>query len=261
LQFQFSLVHPIDELNKVVQGVWSGFLPDAAQQVTKPLYSDAGSGVLFNLGSEIYIGEQCLGKGIFSLPVTQKVQTITLLQGANLAGIRFCPAAGKTILGHRFQKISAFNREEDGFSFFFDLYDQLLMGKNEHNIDLIHTCLQPFARYAQQMPEAIIEALTSLQSISNHSIEHASNVSERQLERLFKHWLNMTPKQYQRALRVKNTLMYLRNNRQVDLADVALAFGYSDQSHMTNEFRKIAAISPKQFVAKHQSKQTMFRLI
>ena len=246
------MVHPIDELDKVVQGVWSGYLPDAAQPITKPLYSDAGSGVLFNLGSEVYIGEQCVGNGIFSLPVTQKVQTITLLPGANLAGIRFCPAAGKTILGHRHQMISAFNQKEDNVSIFFELYEQLLAGKNEQNIDLIHKRLQPFASYAQEMPEAINEALTRLQSSSNHSINDASNVSERQLERLFKSWLNMTPKQYQRALRVKNTLMHLRNNQQAVLADVALKFGFSDQSHMANEFRKIAETSPKQYLKKHK---------
>ena len=54
----------------------------------------------------------------------------------------------------------------------------------------------------------------------------------------------MTPKQYQRILRVKRTINYIREHGQTNLAEVAQQFGFSDQAHMTREFRAIARLTP-----------------
>ncbi len=71
-------------------------------------------------------------------------------------------------------------------------------------------------------------------------------MSQRQIERLFKLWLGMTPKYYQRILRVKKVINFLRVHKKVNLADVSQQFGFSDQAHMTREFRAIACATPAQ---------------
>ncbi|MDO6528021.1 helix-turn-helix domain-containing protein [Motilimonas sp. 1_MG-2023] len=70
------------------------------------------------------------------------------------------------------------------------------------------------------------------------------SLSQRQIERLFKRWLEISPKQYQRILRVQKTINYLREHKAVTLVDVSQQFGFSDQAHMTREFRSIASITP-----------------
>nr|WP_001897448.1 helix-turn-helix domain-containing protein [Vibrio cholerae] len=56
--------------------------------------------------------------------------------------------------------------------------------------------------------------------------------------------MNISPKQYQRILRVQRTVNYLRQNKGVSLVEVSQQFGFSDQAHMTREFRAIACITP-----------------
>jgi AraC-like DNA-binding protein len=45
---------------------------------------------------------------------------------------------------------------------------------------------------------------------------------------------------------VKRAINYIREHGQVNLAEVAHQFGFSDQAHMTREFRTIAHITPGQ---------------
>jgi AraC-like DNA-binding protein len=51
-------------------------------------------------------------------------------------------------------------------------------------------------------------------------------------------------------LRVKSTLNFIKFNPEVGLADIALSKGFSDQAHMTREFKQIAKITPKQYSQK-----------
>jgi|TARA_A100001015_G_scaffold321474_1_gene452417 pimeloyl-ACP methyl ester carboxylesterase len=58
----------------------------------KPLYSDAGSGVIFNLSGELIIGNQVLPEGVIMLPTKKISEDIVMAPGAELAGIRFLPS-------------------------------------------------------------------------------------------------------------------------------------------------------------------------
>ncbi|NQY35884.1 MAG: AraC family transcriptional regulator [Alteromonadaceae bacterium] len=66
-------------------------------------------------------------------------------------------------------------------------------------------------------------------------------------ERQFQKWIGITPKHYQRIIRVTNTRNSLKRNPDVDLVDLALNKGFTDQAHMTREFKQIAQITPKKY--------------
>jgi transcriptional regulator GlxA family with amidase domain len=57
----------------------------------------------------------------------------------------------------------------------------------------------------------------------------------------------MTPKYYQRILRVKHAISFIKLNPQATLVDVTLENGFTDQAHMTREFTYIAKITPKKY--------------
>lgn len=60
----------------------------------------------------------------------------------------------------------------------------------------------------------------------------------------------MTPIYYKRLIRVHQSIVSLRNDVPDNLADFALIQGFSDQAHMTREFKMIANITPHQFLVK-----------
>ncbi|OJT01461.1 hypothetical protein BEE62_09030 [Marinobacter nauticus] len=100
-------------------------------------------------------------------------------------------------------------------------------------------------RLTKTLPGPLKQALDSFnETTTPGALNEQIGVSQRHVERLFKHWMEMTPKQYQRILRVKRAIDYIREHSRANLAEVAHQFGFSDQAHMTREFRAIARITP-----------------
>ena len=76
-----------------------------------------------------------------------------------------------------------------------------------------------------------------------------SYLSASQFERRFKHYTAVSPKTYARIIRfeaVRAALILAPSSR---LADLANEFGYSDQAHLTHEFKAFAASTPGDFAA------------
>lgn len=74
--------------------------------------------------------------------------------------------------------------------------------------------------------------------------------SRRQLERTFLHMVGISPKLFASIVRFQQATRRLTRSS-TSLAEVALASGYSDQSHMTNDFRRLAGSSPAKFARQH----------
>ena len=107
-----------------------------------------------------------------------------------------------------------------------------------------------------------IDALRpALEHIENHLgsslpvLELAGMVglSLSQFERKFKRFFAMTPKQYILKLRLEGVRRALGGDLK-SVADLAYAFGFHDQSHLSRQFKRQFGLSPKQY-----SKQTNLR--
>ena len=92
---------------------------------------------------------------------------------------------------------------------------------------------------------AIEEAHGNLQISSIHA---GLNVSRKHLSMLFAREMGMSPKAYARIQRFVWTLARLRESESVDWVRLANDAGYSDQSHLAREFRRIADASPTEFL-------------
>lgn len=243
--YNFQLSQPTGQLSAFVQGIWSAsvYQPDS---VVKPLYSDAGSGILFNLVGRVKIGSQVMSEGVIMLPTDKLAKNIVLTSGAQLAGIRFHPAIGFGILGRRYDKPTLLLPEQDQLHNLYQIYSELKTLKdNKIQIDTLYLWAEKNLDFTDVIPASLEKALESI----NHdktlgNISENIKMSQRQIERLFQHRLGMTPKHYQRILRIKKAINFLRLHKNENLADVAQQFGFSDQAHMTREFRTIACITP-----------------
>lgn len=84
---------------------------------------------------------------------------------------------------------------------------------------------------------------------SIHNFCDRSGVHIRQLQRWFRNLVGVSPVKYLRVRRAQRALACLSDHRPADLAHIALRCGYSDQAHLSREFKQIYGDSPKRFFA------------
>ncbi len=73
-------------------------------------------------------------------------------------------------------------------------------------------------------------------------------VSPRTLERLFLEHVGISPKTFARMVRFQNAVARLRSGRSFSsFADLAIACGYTDQSHFIKDFKTLAQRLPSEF--------------
>jgi AraC-like DNA-binding protein len=80
-------------------------------------------------------------------------------------------------------------------------------------------------------------------------VAREAGVSRRYFAQLFREQVGLTPKMYCRVRRFQQVLGRIASGAPVDWADVALACGYSDQAHLSHEFRDFSGISPGAYLA------------
>ena len=76
-----------------------------------------------------------------------------------------------------------------------------------------------------------------------------TGVSRRHLAQLFRQQVGITPKLYCRVHRFQRVVQRISAGAAVDWADVALAGGYCDQAHFSNEFRDFSGMTPGDYLA------------
>ena len=183
------------------------------------------------------------------LPVSCSAHSIELASGAVLAGVRFHPGVGPCLSA----KLSLF----DDRSFELQGLHRRLQNCQTQLAQIagLYHWLNKEVEFSSTVPSSLrtainrVEETDRLEQVSEHL-----NLSQRQFERKFKSWVGLTPIHYKRVQRVKKTRQQLKDNPEVKLVDLALANGYSDQSHLTREFKRVAGITPGQY-----SKRMAFR--
>lgn len=76
------------------------------------------------------------------------------------------------------------------------------------------------------------------------AIQREAGCSPRHFIALFTSSVGVTPKHYYRIQRFNFVTQRLASNADIMLADLALSVGYSDQAHLTREFREFAGVTP-----------------
>jgi AraC-like DNA-binding protein len=94
--------------------------------------------------------------------------------------------------------------------------------------------------------------------VSVDQLARLVGLSNRQLERRFKECVGIPPKQLCRSLRFKGVLKCLTRNPADRWPSVAVACGYYDQSHMINEFRRFAGMSPAAYFERSPGQRDLF---
>ncbi len=108
--------------------------------------------------------------------------------------------------------------------------------------------LKPVCPYSLNLvKECISLARLRPESVTVAGLAAGCSFSVRNLERLFKTLVGMSPKYFIRVSRFQKALGLLRRGG-LELADLAQACGYYDQAHFTNEFRRFSGLTPGAFL-------------
>lgn len=125
---------------------------------------------------------------------------------------------------------------------------------NSFNVD--KTLANPFNYFDYFFSDRIKSKSNQLQSVVNdiHSTNGQISIFElskrnfttvRQLERNFKKYIGLSPKEYSNIIRFQNALSIIKNsNQNRSLLDIAFECGYYDHSHLTNEIKRNTGLSP-----------------
>lgn len=93
-----------------------------------------------------------------------------------------------------------------------------------------------------------LNQITSMRgNLSLHELQRQLNVSERSLERKFKHTVGIGPKLFARICRFQESLNQMRRDKYDKLSDIAYENDYADQSHFIRVFKEFTGFSPLDF--------------
>jgi AraC-like DNA-binding protein len=107
------------------------------------------------------------------------------------------------------------------------------------------------AYFCEFEPDPLASTLPILATADGAAVSRAAaaaNLSERQYRRVFAHYYGVSPKLYQRAVRVDRMLRQLHDAPwEADHYDET-PIAFADQPHATREFRSMTGLSPSEYV-------------
>lgn len=83
------------------------------------------------------------------------------------------------------------------------------------------------------------------QIITMTDVAEESGVSNRQLERLFKRYLDVTPQKYLMSLRLAKGRQLLQET-EMSVTEVTLACGFENPSHFSRLYRQTFGVTPRE---------------
>lgn len=252
-----DIFKPTKSLSRYVQGIWAADIHDSSLSDTKKYFvSDATSGFMLILQGAIEINGKRFEQGVVWQPTQKTAHAKVFSSNAKVVGFRFQPAVGTLVCNELplstcllSPSLSQSLPKVQGLALqLCDLSDKLMtMTGQWQKITAVYRWLNHSIDFSQVIPHSIPD---SIQAITPQRNIEQLPIGQRQLQRQFKRWLNMTPTYYKRLIRVHQSIVSLRNDVPKNLADFALIQGFSDQAHMTREFKMIANITPHQFIVK-----------
>lgn len=99
----------------------------------------------------------------------------------------------------------------------------------------------------EKFSEIIRDILNNKGQIHVQQLIEKHAVSYTYMERLFHHYIGISPKKYSSLLRIKHIIELSREKPSMRYIDLALEQGYYDQAHFNKEFKQFTGINPHTF--------------
>lgn len=187
-------------------------------------------------------------------PVTRRT-VYPYSSGAEYVGVRFRPGVGSIVAGLGLADLCDEAASIDALDFVdlprlreAVLGSSSLRGRSEAVRCVVEACL-PADLEPSRLVVAAIERFgrsggrARIADVADHL-----GVTERHLQRQFKTYSGLSPKLAARLVRVQRVVDELQERPTADLATVAVASGFCDQAHMTNDVGRVLGVTPASLV-------------
>jgi AraC-like DNA-binding protein len=250
---------PVSPLARYVECFWWS-RRDEAEQHAEHMLPSGRAQLVFSL-QEMPISWRTAGSSswtTWSGSIAHGPQSSFYLAGPKSAGVSmgvsFKPGAAGAVLGAATEELADRHVELNAIwgSRASDLRDRLIAALEpatafailEQNLlARIHRplLLHPAIAHALATPTGSYSSarIADLQRVSGYSAKHFIN--------LFRFAVGLNPKHYYRVRRFNAVAQAMALGRRGGLSDLAAAAGYSDQAHLTREFKEFSGVTPTQY--------------
>jgi len=246
----FERLAPVAALRPFVRWYWSirsnGRL---AKQRDEFMHPDGGTGLVFNWGDKLQMPVGNYPQAVTLDTVWSQSQRLKLAGQVDTFGIRFRPGGAYALFGVPMDELTEtavlsdhiapnqlenFHGQLSGFE---TLADKVAVVEEW----LLRQLVQPWS-VSSLVPPALSMIARVKGQLPMQDVADAMYVSPRQMERLFKTQVGMSPKKYARIMRMGKARDLLKAN--CDQAHVAQSAGFYDQSHFIREFKFVVGMTP-----------------
>ncbi len=234
---------PDSKLCKYLDSFWF-FRNDTGSEINFPVVPDGCSDLIIYLNN----GKKLYGiNNTFVSGVMENAELVPIPINMELLGIRFKPGVLSYILNtdmsnltNKMTDLSEINnRSLKHFKIDVNNDDRLI-------ISLIESRLKEIIS-EDIITDNFLETIEKIYddpAISINELSVFSNLSIKQLERVFKFRIGLTPKKFARISRFHKAHMQISKKGLEDLISIALSSGYFDQAHFNREYKKLVGCNP-----------------
>ncbi|WP_159800448.1 helix-turn-helix transcriptional regulator [Flavobacterium sp. MK4S-17] len=247
---KYKKLKPYKELKPFIHFYWE-LKGNEVERQWERVFPDGCAGVIINLGNSCLTDNGSVfmefGK-TYVVGAMKSFKDSYIDTDTHLLGVCLKPAVFANFYNYvsqneltnntiEFEKSNSFNIDkilDNPFNYFNHFYLERIKSKNNK--------LQPFINDIHSS-----KGQTSISELSKKNF-----VTVRKLERDFKEYIGLSPKEYLNIIRFQNALNIIKNsNQDKSLLDIALECGYYDHSHLTNDIKRNTGLSPSSFNLSH----------
>jgi len=267
---EFTRISPHPDLERFIECYWMMYSQDSVPQVEK-IIPDGFTEIIFNYG-DVY-KSKISGDWILQSPnlLAGQLKTFFYLQNTGRTGsiaIKLKPAALTQLFGLSMDQFLDKIADLDSLSHpelekLKQEIEQCVKGGYNRQEQLVKKILDEyFAKLIQTAPENPLEGPLNLIFSSNGLVTvtemaSAAGIGERQLERLFKKYIGLTPKYYARIIRF-NYIFQLIKSKENSWAEIVYQSGYYDQSHFIHNFKAFTGEDPSAYFFENKNMANFF---
>jgi AraC-like DNA-binding protein len=219
---------------------------DQREPVMQRIYPDGCIDIILNLGSDFSTDSGIFTmkhKGVYLVGTMLRYKDTTREADTYLAGIRFKPLGFSSF--YRFSPLHEVTEKTIDFD------KKFLPVIHDFNSDTIRLLDKFFCDRLLIKHSPLSPILNSIGKkngiISVEQMARKHFMTWRQLDRNFKRYLGISPKEYANFIRYQHAMQLIQQrDAGKSLLDIALDAGFYDHAHLTNEVKKYAGLLPSQ---------------
>lgn len=261
----YSLIKPCEALRDKVQAIWFADNIDNTEPQVFKVFSDSAASVALNFAGVLSYsraGEKVLiERGALLHGGSANLMRIVFSGEIKAVGIHFYPESSHQFFSVPMDQLARriLKASDENFTGIEQLYrniealwsnadaQQKIVALIESFLLRIYSNRPDNQKQSKSILAEMVGLIASDESIDVTTLSQNFGLSVRDIQRLFKRYIGVTPKAYIRLIRVRSVKNKIANNDFVNFTHLAIDSGYFDQSHFIRDFKLLMENTPTEY--------------